>query len=451
MNGFPHIGGYAMTDYIEIFHQYMTTGVEVFFVFYFFIKFLHKKIKFYFYLLFLGCAVGAICFLSVERIIKFGVLILLLEAVGIFICHTDWRSSALYAVLTIETMQLNYGIVNSLLSILYPYLSALEQNMVGFVFMLSGEVVSLLLTGFCYGMVQRYFTAEMYSFHDETMDKQYIFLVFIPILMIFIMDEYINSFIYGMVVTNIDGTETYLYTNHYQMLMIQLLGMGSLFCILFTYKKLSQSFRLSTELSLLEQEEHSLKQYVEEAKTRYDETKSFRHDIKNHITVVKKLLQSGKLEQAINYIKDMDDIAQEMSFPYSTNNPVVDILVGNKFGIAKSMGIRVGCSLILPYPCGLRDIDICIVLSNALDNAIRACKNMNAGTEKYIHISGRIQGNFLMIEIENSFHGKSAVKKGTGLSNVKTVAEKYGGAMSIETQANVFILHVLLITPQQID
>ncbi len=30
----------------------------------------------------------------------------------------------------------------------------------------------------------------------------------------------------------------------------------------------------------------------------------------------------------------------------------------------------------------------------------------------------------------------------------KKVTEKYGGAMSIETQENVFVLHVLLIIPQ---
>ena len=187
---------------------------------------------------------------------------------------------------------------------------------------------------------------------------------------------------------------------------------------------------------------------MEEAKTRYDETKSFRHDIRNHIAVVKKLLQNGKLEEAVSYMEDLDDMAEKMSFPCSTDNPVVDILVGNKLGIAKSMGIDVDCSLLLPYPCGIRDIDICIVLSNALDNAIHAVKNPGAGIEKYIRVSGRIQGDFLMMEIQNSFHGKGAFKKGTGLSNVKKVAERYGGAMSIETQENVFVLHVLLIIPQ---
>ncbi len=68
--------------------------------------------------------------------------------------------------------------------------------------------------------------------------------------------------------------------------------------------------------------------------------------------------------------------------------------------------------------------------------------------EKYIHVSGRIQREFLMMEIENSFHGKDAFKKGIGLSKVKKVAEKYGCAMSIETQENRFVLHVLLILSQ---
>ncbi len=98
--------------------------------------------------------------------------------------------------------------------------------------------------------------------------------------------------------------------------------------------------------------------------------------------MVKNLLQGKKLEEAVRYIEDMDGMAEKMSFPCSTNNPVVDILIENKLGIAKSMGIEVDCSLLLPYPCSFKDIDICIVLSNALDNAIQACKSLDGGIEK---------------------------------------------------------------------
>lgn len=68
--------------------------------------------------------------------------------------------------------------------------------------------------------------------------------------------------------------------------------------------------------------------------------------------------------------------------------------------------------------------------------------------ERYIRVAGRIQGDFLLMEIENSFQGTSLPKEGTGLSNIRAVAEKYQGAVSVKIQGAVFLLHVLLIVPQ---
>ncbi len=433
-----------MTDYIDFFSEFVMGSVEMLFLFYFFVKLLRKKVRSYFYLLFAVFAAVCYHFVRVDTIAGFALVVLLLIAGGILLCHAEFKSSLLYAALVVEIMQLCYGIVKSLLSVLYPLMSVAFQDMAGMVFMLSGELISLLLSGFCYYMVYRHFSCYINT------EIQYMYLVFIPFLMIFIMDEYINSVIYGWEIIEDDGTTQYL-INHWQLLIIQLLGISSLFCILYAYKKLLQNFRLNMELSLLEQEERSLSQYVEEAKTHYEKTKSFRHDIRNHIAVVRELLQNGKTQQALHYIEDMEDIAKELSFPCSTNNPVVDVLVGNKLGIATNMGIDVDCSLLLPYPCGLRDIDICIILSNALDNAIHACKNMSSGAEKYIHVSGRIQGDFLMMEIGNSFQGKEMFKKGTGLSNIKTAVEKYHGAMSIKTHGTEVVLNVLLVIPQRLE
>ena len=441
-----------MAEYLDFFNVYIMGIVEVSFQFYFLVKILKKKIWTPFYFLF---AVGAVIindFVPASMVTGFVVLVFLLTAYGTVICHADFKYSLLYAALAAEIMLICGGIVNSMISLPYPWMPAFFHETDNIAAMLISEAASLALTGFCYYMVYRYFSWDDFDPVDTpktTMGMQQMVLIFIPILMIFIMSSYINAIEYDFQFEiSVDKGPAEHFFSHGQMLSMYFLGLASLFCILFSYKKLQQSFRFSTEISLMEQQEHSLNQYVEEAKTRYDETKSFRHDIRNHIAVVKKLLQNGKLEEAVTYMEDLDDMAEKMSFPCSTNNPVVDILVGNKLGIAKSMGIDVDCSLLLPYPCGIRDIDICIVLSNALDNAIHAVKNPGAGIEKYIRVSGRIQGDFLMMEIQNSFHGKGAFKKGTGLSNVKKVAEKYGGAMSIETQENVFVLHVLLIIPQ---
>ncbi len=442
-----------MAEYLDFFNIYIMGVIEISFQVFFLAKILKQKIWPPFYFLFGAGAVIPGAFIPNSTLVGFVVFALLISICGTFVCHANFKVSLLYATLTTEILLLCNGIVSSLMSLPYPWLPAFFHEPGNIAAMLICEAASFFLSGFCYYIVYRYFSRDdLYPVDDfdTTMGIQQMFLIFVPILMIFIMSNYIGAIEYDFQFEILvdKGPATHFFS-HGQMLVMYFLGLASLFCILFSYKKLQQNFRLSNKISLLEQQEHSLNQYVEEAKARYDRTTSFRHDIRNHIAVVKKLLQCGKLEEAVSYMEDLDDMAEKMSFPCSTNNPVVDILVGNKLGIAKGMGIDVDCSLLLPYPCGLRDIDICIVLSNALDNAIQAVKSLDAGTEKYIRVSGRIQGDFLMMEIENSFHGKRAFKKGTGLLNINAVAEKYGGAMSIETQENVFVLHVLLIIPQQ--
>lgn len=432
-----------MEEYIDFFNRYILAAIQLLFGFFFFVRFLRKKGKLFFELLFgaFGCVI--ILAPPAGSIVEYLIYALLLVAMGFFICHADWKSVILYAALTVDIMELSFGIVNSLSGILQPWLSPLHQNAAVVISLFMG-LLSFALAVCCYQAVYRFFL------HDETAEKQSLFMILIPILMIFFMDEYISSILYGNIaVRNVGGSVVFV--NHYQMLMMQLFGLASLFCILFAYKKTLQNFRLHTELSLLAQEEHSLNRYVEEARARYDKTKSFRHDIKNHITVVKDLLQNGKQEEALIYIGDLADMSAALSFPCSTNNPVADILLGNKLGIAKSMGIDVDCSLLLPYPCPVRDIDFCIILSNALDNAIHACRDIEDGSEKYIRVTGRMQGDFVLLEVENSFRGRGPVGRGTGLSNIKAVAEKYQGAMSVKTQGTVFLLSVLLVIPQHTE
>ena len=440
------MGADGMTVCYDFFVICIMDVIEMSLQFYFLVKILKKKLLIPFCFLFVVCEGIINNFLPVSTLMGFVAYVFLLTICGAFACHADIKSSLLYAALTTEIMLLCIDVAQSLMSLAAPFLPAAFHDPTGIAFMLVSQAAALLLTIICYYVVYRYFAD--YS----TAEIQQLFLVFIPILMIFIMSRYVDmmNFDFQYVLGVDKKTFEYLFS-HWQLLAMHLLGLASLFCILFFFKKLQQNFRLGTELSLLEQEEHFLNQYVEEAKTRYDRTKSFRHDIRNHSAVIKDLLRSGKLEEAVSYMEDLDDMAEKMSFPVSTNNPVVDILAGNKLGIAKSMGIDVDCSLFLPYPCGLKDIDICIVLSNALDNAIQACKSLDDGIEKQIHVSGRVQGDFLMIETRNSFSGKGVFKEGTGLSNVKKVAEKYDGAMSIEMREKVFILHVLLVIPQHPD
>ncbi len=432
-----------MAVFLDIFNSFVIGGMQLLLGFFFFVKCLQKKRKPFYELPLAGLCCVVMLLSPAGSVVQYLVYALFLMAMGIIIYHSDWRSVLLYAALTVEIMELCFGIINSLSGILYPKIAALHQNAAAAMSVSLGMTV-LALTALCYCAAYRYFL------HGDMMEKQYLFMILIPILMLFFMDEYINAVLYGTTVVH-NAAGSIIAVDPYQMLAIQLFGMASLFCILFAYKKLLQNFRLHTELSLLEHEEHFLNQYVEEARARYDKTKSFRHDIKNHITVVKDLLENGKREEALTYIGDLADLSQALSFPCSTGNPAADILLGNKLGIAESMGVAAECSLLLPYPCEIRDIDFCMILSNALDNAIRACQEIRGGEDKYIRVAGRLQGDLVLLEVENSFSGKGFAEWGIGLKNIKATAEKYQGAMSIKTQATSFLLSVLLVIPRHAE
>ena len=187
---------------------------------------------------------------------------------------------------------------------------------------------------------------------------------------------------------------------------------------------------------------------LDEVKRRNERYLAFQHDIDNHLLVVQGLVREKRYEEAEEYYGNLKVRSDSLAAGIHTGNLAADVLLKEKAGLAESKGIKVSCDVHFSRKFFIEDADLCTILANGMDNAIQACKNMDAGTEKYIRVSGRIQGDFLMLEVENSFCGNTLFKKGIGLSNVKTVAEKYSGAMSIETKEDVFILHVLLIIPQ---
>lgn len=429
-----------MIDYMDFFSIYIMTSLEILIEFWFFTGFLQKKGKIIYSILFTILGMAILLAFHLQGMRAFFVFILLLMAAG-KLYRANLVSTALYAVVTVEIMNLCFGLFNSLSYILFPVISEKSPRYFGFILMGAGNTLALTLAIVCYRSVQKCCGCA------EAAGRKYVFVILMPALLIFLASAYINQTLYGNILTT-EKEELLSAVNPYPILLIQVLGVSSLFCVLFSFKKLTESFRRDKEAELLELQAHSLQQYVEEAKLRYEKTKSFRHDIKNHITVIKELLKNEKTEAALQYVGGMENLTTDLSFPVSTNHPVLDILLGNKLEIAQRNGVEIWCSLSVPYPCGISDTDFCVILGNALDNAISACSRISDEKQKYIHVTGKVQGDFLLMEIENSYSGQKVIRSGTGLANIQAAAEKYQGAMEIRTEGEKFALSILIVIPQ---
>lgn len=95
-----------------------------------------------------------------------------------------------------------------------------------------------------------------------------------------------------------------------------------------------------------------------QAQRRYKQTKAFRHNIANHLSVLKGLLNNEELDESKAYLNKLKTFSASLSFPYQTGNPMVDILLSEKLGLAKEITAEV--SLLLPRPCGMDEFFIFI-------------------------------------------------------------------------------------------
>ena len=338
--------------------------------------------------------------------------------------------SLIASVFAVYISQLSFGIVNSIEAILFP---ALVGKPLLYFLIVCATLIAFAICSFCYITV-----LKLLSFQEDRQTSNVGLLLF-PSLFFLAAELYILQTSYSQLPYIFSLAE---YGKHLVLLSLQILGLTGLVFTLYAYKRVCQNLKLQEMLTAAALAAESQKTYITEAKMRYEQTKAFRHDIKNHLLVLDKLLSNGNLEESRAYLKKMETVSSALSFPYQTGNPVVDILLSEKLELAKTDGIEAAVSMILPSSCGIDDFDLCIIFANALDNAIKACQSVKE--TKFISITGEQQGDFYMLEFENTCLDGSLCPPGTGLSNIRAVAEKYHGAVPVEKANSHFHLNVLL-------
>jgi hypothetical protein len=389
------------------------------------------KIRYFFAYL---CLLFTIAFLSerlaVNEMVSIGAGVLVLYGISRFALGNQRPASWTAAVLAFYITQLSFGVLNSAEAMLFPRLVGSPWL---YAALLAAQAFFCVICAGAYAAVQKLLSLP------EGVQMPYMSLLLFPGFFFLSAELYIlhtsYSFVASSVLMENEG-------KHGALLFLQALGLAALFCTLYAYRHVCLGFQAQTAVQSLTQAAQAQKVYIAEAQARYAQTKSFRHDIRNHLSVLKGLLNNGKLEESKIYLQKLETASESLAFPCQTGNPVVDILLGEKLGLAKAKGITAEVSLVLPNPCGIDDFDLCVIFANALDNAVNACqKGEEAG---FIRIMGKRQGDFYMLTFENSCPAEPLPPSGTGLHNIRSAAEKYHGAVLIEKKDQNFSLNVLL-------
>lgn len=345
-----------------------------------------------------------------------------------FAFRGDWCQSLFYGVLSAEIMWLSYGIFDSLLSITGGLINTFDAPLTGIIFLCAGNILSL--AAYCVIL-----SAAHKIIKKESIQLQNMFIILVPLLLIFTVEVYIVRVLYNAADTRsaIGGD--------IELLIVQAMGTASVFCILYAYKKCADNFRMSEKIRLYDRERRYSKQYSNEIKEYYDTAKSLRHDFKNHILIISELLHKEQYAKAAGYISELNKTCENTELKFHTGCPILDIIFTDKLS-ALADKVTIKCAAVPE----IDETDICVIFANAVDNAVRAVSIL-PDDERFIKITTKSRGELLFIEFENSFDGKP-FEIGTGIENIISAAEKYSGTAQIYTHGDTFSLKIIMRNPQ---
>ncbi len=182
------------------------------------------------------------------------------------------------------------------------------------------------------------------------------------------------------------------------------------------------------------------------------EIRKFKHDYNNHICCISGLLRAQKYDEIRDYIETISGQMPSGEFMFRTGNYIADAILSDKQEQAASNSITIEFDGHIPPD--INNTDLCIILSNAIDNSIEACREV-AGN-KIISVYGNFQQGYTILIIKNPTVNTISDKTlpettkndklnhGFGLSNIENVVAKYNGKMQTSCDDGTFTLSIAL-------
>lgn len=181
------------------------------------------------------------------------------------------------------------------------------------------------------------------------------------------------------------------------------------------------------------------------------QVRTLRHDLRNHMTVLRGLLESGETEKAIGYLEQITDSSSLGGGKPFSDNETANVVLTAKAKEMRQRGIQGEFQISLPRNLLIAEMDLCALLGNALDNAMEAAEK---STDKTVRVRCRAEKGLFMLQVDNALAGDekpdlSTTKKdktahGFGLLGMREIAKRYGGSFEVVAANGRFELVVCL-------
>lgn len=374
-----------------------------------------------------------------------------------FLSPTAMKVTALILVFLVVLVFYEDNFFSKLVWYSYNYLLAVSL-----------EVVSILIVSAIIGCEQNYVFNHFSSYAYclviakflnilivEYTARQFRYAIIVPksfkleLVLILILD--FTLIIFSLLFTNRPSV-LQLHGNEYVTLILIVILFISILMILLCYK-LTNLANKELENQLKMQQIELENKLNEDLSAVVQNLRSLRHDMNNHIGIIRGLSETKEYDLLNEYLDDMyNTVANANDFIFVENQPL-QILLNSKISKAQQKGIQME-NAIEVNEIKILDKDMCALLGNIIDNALEAAEM--ATERKYVKLVIKEKGNCCFISCENTYgvapvivDGKfittkrSSIGHGIGTENIKSIVKKYGGTLDYSI-SDMFFLSIVI-------
>lgn len=211
----------------------------------------------------------------------------------------------------------------------------------------------------------------------------------------------------------------------------------------------------NTKLSLLELQVIQQKQAIDQMDIMHEQIRRCNHDHLNHLFCLQELIKNNKYDESNEYLNELIQKNPEMPTAHvNVPNQILRAVLNVKIEQCKKKNIKISLRSD-DYAPSCNSVDLCILISNLLDNAIEASESI---TSPKIEIIMAKQKKYYTIvvknKIDNSVLEKNAFLKttkknkklhGIGIQSIQEIVKRYNGMMEYYEEAEWFIAHIWLM------
>ncbi len=205
--------------------------------------------------------------------------------------------------------------------------------------------------------------------------------------------------------------------------------------------------------SMLESELRQSQLEIDALHRTESQTAVYQHDMRHHMNMIEGLLNAGESRQAAEYVARVQSDIAAITPRRFCENELVNLLCSAFLDKAQRSGVELTVDARLPRELPVSDTELCSILSNGLENAVRAAAASGVA-EPWAELYCGVKLNKLLIEIKNPYAGTVTLRDGVpvsgreghgfGCRSISAIARSHGGLCVFQGSDGLFCMQVIL-------